>query len=122
MKRIGRKKKNCVGQLKTDDGMTIAELSSKEIQNGLFYTVGRAKNRTEKTFIQLQDWTDTRSISHQHAEISYDQNSGLFIFKNLGRNGSTVNDISLGKEASQPLTNNSIITIGGYKMKFVYNQ
>ena len=89
-KRIGRKKKNCVGQLKTEDGMVIMELSSKEIANGQYYILGRGKNKTDKTFIQLQNWTDTRSISHQHAFILFDSTVGLFMYKNIGRNGSTI--------------------------------
>ncbi|EDR30216.1 hypothetical protein EDI_234600 [Entamoeba dispar SAW760] len=120
-KKATRRKKNVKARLICEsDEDKIADLDSKSIVNSR-YCLGRAKIKNgDDHFIYLNKFTENRSISHIHGYINYNKDAGLFVFMNAGRNGSIVNGKTLFNNDQEVLTNNSIIEMGGFKVRIIY--
>ncbi|ELP88150.1 hypothetical protein EIN_223630 [Entamoeba invadens IP1] len=85
-------------------------------------TLGRGTSNPDPSFVNLSQYTSSRSISHKHATIRYDKQLSFYVFVNEGTNGSIVNGANLlEKGASAILTDNSVMELGGFKLSFHYN-
>ena len=96
---------------------TICEFDSKTV---FPVVLGRGKESNSGSFVLLNRFTQAKSISHRHGFIDYDKDNDRYLFANLGRNGSVVNNTMVNIN-SKPvvLTDNSIVEVAGFQMKFL---
>ncbi|KAL7711522.1 FHA domain-containing protein [Entamoeba marina] len=73
------------------------------------------------TFVNLKKYIESRTISHLHAQISYDSKSMSYQIVSLGRNGTHVDgEMRLKEQGPYYLSDRSSIQIAGLNMKFIY--
>lgn len=82
------------------------------------FAIGRLN---PNVLLDMRCYTSLRTVSHEHARISYQPEIKSFVLDNIGRNGTRVNGelIRSGQKRSfVPLAHNDVITIGGTDMHF----
>ncbi|GAT95236.1 hypothetical protein CL6EHI_027810 [Entamoeba histolytica] len=77
--------------------------------------------KEDGTFINLRPFTDSKTVSHLHAQIDYDPKQRVYQLLSIGRNGTHIDGVAHVKEQGEcPLIDRAMIQIGGFRMKFVY--
>ncbi|EDR27043.1 hypothetical protein EDI_301720 [Entamoeba dispar SAW760] len=77
--------------------------------------------KEEGTFINLRPFTDSKTVSHLHAQIDYDPKQRVYQLLSIGRNGTHIDGIAHVREQGEcSLIDRAMIQIGGFRMKFVY--
>ena len=56
-------------------------------------------------------------MSHKHCVIAC-HDDGHWFLTNLGRNGTTINNVRLSKDDSAPINTDALISIGGHEFVF----
>jgi pSer/pThr/pTyr-binding forkhead associated (FHA) protein len=75
--------------------------------------------------LDMRHYTPQRTVSHEHARISYQPEIKSFVLDNIGRNGTRVNGEVIRSGVARSfitLVHNDVITIGGVDMHFKLNQ
>jgi hypothetical protein len=100
----------------------ISEYTNQPFQFNMFATkihLGRGMPVLE---LDVAKYTDCKTISHKHSSIEFNPQKKCFIFNNLGRNGTRINEEQIGGKlgVNVPLVlyPGDVIEMGRFRMTF----